>query len=214
MNGRNGRVPAVLGTASGTLVLVALLWFLGLDVLHALALGAAAAAVIGLRRAPGGNPDQAWPFDSDSRSDIGVRREVARLSWSMQGYESRVQRQSVRRLHEIAAYRLGVRGLDLDDPRDYPGCLAALGERAYRVVSEPDERPMYADFVAAVAALERIAEVEQFGADGRLRSIGRTEGIGPVGGIGGPGTIGGPGAIETMSPPSGFTATAGEEDSR
>jgi hypothetical protein len=74
----------------------------------------------------------------------------------MQGYESRVQRQSVRRLHEIALYRLGEQGLDLEDPRDYLGCQAALGERAYHVVSEPDERPLYADFVAAVSAVEKL----------------------------------------------------------
>ena len=99
---------------------------------------------------------QDWPDPGDSRSDVGARREVARLSWSMQGYESRVQRQSVRRLHEIAGYRLGERGLDLNDPRDYLACQAALGDRAYRVVSEPDERPLYADFVAAVGAVEKI----------------------------------------------------------
>ena len=146
-----------LGVAAGGLLgWGALLWIMGLDIAHALALGAVVVALIGLRRAPAVNTDQAWPEPGDSRSDVGARREVARLSWSMQGYESRVQRQSVRRLHEIAGYRLGERDLDLDDPRDYLACQAALGERAYRVVSEPDERPMYADFVAAVAAVEKI----------------------------------------------------------
>ena len=133
-----------------------LLWILGLDIIHALALGAALVALIALRRAPAVNPHQGWPDAVDSRSDVGARREVARLSWSMQGYESRVQRQSVRRLHDIAGYRLGERGLDLDDPRDYLACQSTLGERAYWVISEPDERPLYADFVAAVAAIEKI----------------------------------------------------------
>jgi hypothetical protein len=133
-----------------------LLWIVGLDIVHALALGAALVALIALRRAPVVNAHEGWPDPGDSRSDVGARRDVARLSWSMQGYESRVQRQSVRRLHEIAAYRLGETGLDLDDPRDFLGCQSTLGERAYRVVSEPDERPLYADFVAAVAAVEKL----------------------------------------------------------
>jgi hypothetical protein len=136
-----------------------LLWIMGLDVIHALALGAGLVALLALRRAPAVNDHQGWPEGGDSRSDVGARREVARLSWSMQGYESRVQRQSVRRLHEIAAYRLGEGGLDLDDPRDYLACQAALGEPAYRVVSEPDERPLYTDFVAAVAAVEKLGSV-------------------------------------------------------
>jgi hypothetical protein len=143
-------------TASAIIVTGALLWAIGLDVVHALVLGAVVVALIDLRRAPAVNTDQAWPDDSDIRSDTGVRREVARLSWSMQGYESRVQRQSMRRLHEIAVFRLGAQGLDLDDPRDYLACRSELGERAYRVVSEPEERPMYADFVAAVAAVEKL----------------------------------------------------------
>ena len=143
-------------TALGLLGLIALLWVMGLDLLHALALGAVLLALIGLRRAPVVNTEQAWPELNDQRTDVGVRREVARLSWSMQGYESRVQRQSVRRLHQIATYRLGLQGLDLDDPRDYLACQAALGDRAYAVVSEPDDRPMYADFVTAVAAVEKL----------------------------------------------------------
>ena len=158
-------------SAIGLLVGTALLWAMGLDVVHALALAAGLVALIGLRRAPAGNADQGWPGGSDERSDVGVRREVARLSWSMQGYESRVQRQSGRRLHAIAAYRLGERGLDLEDPRDYLSCLSALGERAYRVISEPDERPLYADFVAAVAATERLDQ-----------TVGQGPGTGSVGG--------------------------------
>jgi hypothetical protein len=149
--------PQAVGlTALGLLGWIALLWIMGLDLLHALALGAVLLALIALRRTPVVNTEQAWPELNDQRTDVGVRREVARLSWSMQGYESRVQRQSVRRLHQIAAYRLGLRGLDLDDPRDYLACQAALGDRAYAVVSEPDERPMYTDFVTAVAAVEKL----------------------------------------------------------
>lgn len=149
--------PQTLGlTALGLLGWIVLLWIMGLDLLHALALGAVLLALIALRRAPVVNTEQAWPELNDQRTDVGVRREVARLSWSMQGYESRVQRQSVRRLHQIATYRLGQQGLDLDDPRDYLACQAALGDRAYAVVSEPDERPLYTDFVTAVAAVEKL----------------------------------------------------------
>jgi hypothetical protein len=151
---------AVGTTLAGILGWGALLWIMGLDVVHALALATAVTTLIGLRRSPAVNADEGWPSIADTRSDSGVRREVARLSWSMQGYESRVQRQSVHRLHEIAAFRLGEQGLDLEDPRDYLGCKSALGDRAYRVVSEPDERPLYADFVAAVGAVEKIGSTQ------------------------------------------------------
>jgi hypothetical protein len=154
-------VPTLAVSAVALLGCGLLLWIMGLDVIHALALGGGLMALIGLRRAPAVNAHQDWPDPGDSRTDVGARREVARLSWSMQGYESRVQRQSVRRLTQIAAYRLGERGLDLDDPRDYLACQSALGESAYRVISEPDERPLYADFVAAVAAVEKIGAVKK-----------------------------------------------------
>lgn len=151
----NGRRAVLSGI--GILLSSGLLWLLGLDLLHAFILTAVVAAIIGLRHSPAVNVDQSWPTDGDARADTGVRREVARLSWSMQGYEARVQRQSVRRLHSIAVYRLSEQGLDLTDPRDYLACQVALGERAYRVISEPDERPPYADFVAAVTAVEKLA---------------------------------------------------------
>jgi hypothetical protein len=154
--------PRVLGrTAIGLAVAGAVLWGMGLDPVHALVLGAALVALIALRKSPAVNNDQAWPDEVDSRSDTGVRREVARLSWSMQGYESRVQRQSVGRLHQIAVYRLGELGLDLDDPRDYLACESALGVRAYQVVSEPEVRPLYPDFVAAVGAVEKLSAGQQ-----------------------------------------------------
>lgn len=145
-----GRIAAGIGVA------VVVLWAMGLDLVHAVVLAAALVALITLRRVPAVNDDQIWPDEDDTRSDTGVRREVARLSWSMQGYESRVQRQSVRRLHDIAVFRLAERGLDLDDPRDYLACESAVGVRAYQVISEPAVRPLYDDFVAAVAAVEQL----------------------------------------------------------
>lgn len=148
---------ALVQTVIGLVIAVAVLWGMGLDLVHGVVLGAALVALIGLRKSPAVNNDQAWPDEEDTRSDTGARREVARLSWSMQGYESRVQRQSVGRLHQIAVYRLGELGLDLDDPRDYLACESALGVRAYQVVSEPDVRPLYPDFVAAVGAVEKLA---------------------------------------------------------
>lgn len=104
-------------TAIGMLVALLVLWALGLDLLHAVVLAATTLALMALRRSPAVNDGQEWPVEEGTRSDTGARREVSRLSWAMQGYESRVQRNSVARLHQIAAYRLGERGLDLEDPR-------------------------------------------------------------------------------------------------
>lgn len=167
-----GTPRAALMAIVGILGWAALLWAMGLDLGHAVVLSAAVVALIGLRRAPAVNSMESWPNDGEARSDVGARREVSRLSWSMQGYESRVQRQSVRRLSGIAAFRLGEQGLDLDDPRDYLACQSVLGERAYRVVSEPDERPLYADFVAAVRAVEELGGATAIGPDGSGRGRG------------------------------------------
>ncbi|MDN5770766.1 MAG: hypothetical protein L0H24_07725 [Microlunatus sp.] len=165
---------SVVGHVVATVVATLVLWAVGLDLLHAFVLAAVVVALAALRLAPAVDPSQGWPRVSDQRSDAGVRREVARLSWTMQGYEARVQRHSVRRLHALAAARLDERGMDLDDPRDYLGCQSALGTTAYRVVTEVDERPRYAEFVAAVTAVENLRPTANPGAAAAVhREVGR-----------------------------------------
>ena len=59
-------------TALGLLGWMALLWIMGLDLLHALALGAVVLALIGLRRAPVVNTDRTDAPDSSANERVSV----------------------------------------------------------------------------------------------------------------------------------------------
>lgn len=133
--------PRDVGTAAIGLLTVSLLAFgIGLDWPEAVLIGLTAVALLGLRRLPSTNADEDWPMRPDAPDDRGVRREVTRLSWSLQGYEDRVERPSLRRLRAVAAPRLRARGLDLDRPEDAEACRALLGPEAYAVVTAGDRR--------------------------------------------------------------------------
>lgn len=132
--------PRDVGTAAIGLLTVSLLAYgIGLDWPEALLIGLTAVALLGLRRLPSTNANEEWPTRPDA-PDRGVRREVTRLSWSLQGYEDRVERPSLRRLRAVAAPRLRARGLDLDRPEDAEACRALLGPEAYAVVTAGDRR--------------------------------------------------------------------------
>jgi hypothetical protein len=152
-----------LGAAVVALLLAAAGFVLGLSWWNSLALGLAAVAAYGLRRPPDVNTDEDWP-DRGERADKGARREVARLSWSLQGFESRVERASVRRLRRIATGRLAERGLTLTAPADAAACRQLLGDRSYALLSTDEgDRPFYDDFREAVGAVERLHPAEAEG---------------------------------------------------
>ena len=87
-----------------------------------------------------------------------MRRDVTRLSWTLQGYESRVERPSVRRLRAVAAQRLAARGLDLESPPTSRPAASALGETAYEVVTADSRAQVDFDtFTEAVSAVEHLS---------------------------------------------------------
>ena len=150
----------VTATIAGAL-LSGLGWVVGLDWPHAALIGICLVAAVGLRRVPSDSVDPSWAPRADERADHGVRRDVARLSWYLQGHESRVERTSVRRLRAIAVRRLGERGLDLDAAADEAACRSLLGARAHAVLTaEPHRRPPFDDFLAAVDAVENLSPHE------------------------------------------------------
>lgn len=115
--------------------------------------GLLAAVLIGLRRL-GADEDEWWPVRHREGWADGARRDVARLSWSMQGFDAKVDSRTARRLSELAAGRLAERGLDLTNPADQPAIVALLGYPTHRVVSQPDDPPPYPIFVHALADIE------------------------------------------------------------
>lgn len=141
----------------GLIAIAVLAWAVGLEWPQAILVSLGIVALLGLRRLPTTNADEGWPARQDDADDRGVRRDVTRLSWTMQGFQARVERPSLRRLRAVAVERLAVRGLDLEHPEDADACRSALGEVAYAVVNaEPRAQVDFDTFTDAVTAVERL----------------------------------------------------------
>lgn len=128
----------------------------GVDLVHCVLLAVGTLLVVQLRRLPQPDGDE-WPERPADPGDRGVRREVARLSWGLHGYESRVDYRSVARLRAIAARRLQPAGVDLDDPDHADRARRMLGPGPYAAVtSDRATPPRYDVFARAVAAVEAL----------------------------------------------------------
>jgi hypothetical protein len=156
-----GLPPSAIGWAVGSLLVASIsAWAIGLEWPEALLIGLTAAALLGLRRLPSTNSDEEWPPRADNAGDRGVRRDVTRLSWTLQGYESRVERPSLRRLRAVAVRRLAAQGLDLEQPADAAACRAILGQQAYEVVTADGQTAVRFDtFTQAVTTVENLVEL-------------------------------------------------------
>ena len=87
----------------------------------------------------------------------GARREVGSVAWSLRSTRGHVSPGASARLHAVAARRLARQGIDLDDPADQERAEAALGPRAYRVVTEPATRS-FSTMRAAIRAVELLTD--------------------------------------------------------
>jgi hypothetical protein len=132
-------------------------WLVGLDLGHALLLGGVGVILFELQQLPDAQPVDAWPVRHDDSVTQGVRREVARLSWGMQGIEARVDHRSVTRLRESAHRRLAGAGIELDEPADADRARERLGALPYQVLtSDRNFRPSFDQFAQTIAAVERL----------------------------------------------------------
>jgi hypothetical protein len=130
----------------------------GVDVAHCFLVALAVVALVQLRRL-GGSDDGGWPDREDDRTDTGVRREVARLSWGLSGFESRVDRRTLAMLRGTADRRLLRHGVDLDDPAAAARARQLLGDQAYATLtSGPGSLPRFDSFTRAVSAVEQLTE--------------------------------------------------------
>lgn len=89
----------------------------------------------------------------------GARREVGSVAWSLRGGRGRVSPLASFRIRTVAARRLARLGIDLEDPADRARAEAALGQRAYRVVSEPAPRS-YGTMRSALRAVDRLGSLD------------------------------------------------------
>ena len=164
---------SVAGSARALLLLAVVFgvtFVIGVDLVHCLLLAVGALVLTQLRRLPPATDDE-WPERPADPSDRGVRREVARLSWGLHGYESRVDHRSVERLYAIAAHRLRPAGIDLDDPADADRARLLLGPGPYAAVtSDRATPPRYEVFARAVAAVEALPSEDRSAVEKRRRS--------------------------------------------
>jgi hypothetical protein len=131
---------------------------IGVDLPHCLLLALGAVALLELRKVSGTRED-GWQDRDDERADAGARREVARLSWGLSGFESRVDRRTLAMLQTTAARRLLRHGVDLDDPSAADRARRLLGDDAYATLtSGPGSLPRFDSFTRAVTAVEQLTE--------------------------------------------------------
>lgn len=155
LSGLRGKAIALtlLGALCGTVA-----WFVGMDALHAVALGFVVLAVGVSWAALPEYSTEPWARE-EHRHDDGSRTDVARLSWSLQARRGRVRMDALRRIRSLASARLISRGLDLDDAQDRAALEALIGPRAYRTLrANPEHAPTPADVSRALDALGALVD--------------------------------------------------------
>ena len=137
----------------------ALLVIVGVDLVHCVVLAIGALLLRELRRLPDVDHELPWPDPPERADDRGVRREVARLSWSLPGSQSRVDRRLMERLRAIADRRLATYELDLGRAADADAIRVLLGPDGYRTMTAGMlSRPSLAQFEHAVSAVEGLSD--------------------------------------------------------
>jgi len=148
LHGRRWYAPGVGVCAALFLAIV------GIDVIHAIALGLAVAAVIHIATSTDLTRDEGWPREPGPGRD-GARGDLAVLAWSMIGRSGRVGEPVKRRLVVLARRRLARIGLDLDVPDDAGAIRDLIGTRAWDVLTlRGDGLPTVPDIEHTVGRLE------------------------------------------------------------
>jgi hypothetical protein len=132
----------VVRVAIIALLVAAICWFFGADVWHSVLFGTVLTAV-GLIVLRGLGPDVgtvSWRAAGSNRH--GARRDVDQLSWAMRGSYGRVDGAAVWRVQRLAAHRLAVHQLDLQNAADRPRIKQLLGRRAYVLLARGERRPV------------------------------------------------------------------------
>lgn len=141
---------------AGVIALPAGAWAIGANWALALMIAGAGGAVVAILELPGRAQDPNWPVPEDVRRD-GGRREVTTLSWMLTSKHGGTDRLAVLRLRDIAAHRLGLRGIDLYSTRDTQRVIELMGSTAHWILATDEHpSPSHRQMVECVAALERL----------------------------------------------------------
>lgn len=133
-------------------------WFSGMDLPHAVGVGAVVGAGGSCLAMLRERPSVTWPDDPVAPRE-GARRDVAQLGWAVQTRSGTVTPEAVRHLRSVAAQTLALHGIDLDDPADRPAVERMLGADVVAIVRRGSAAaPRTAVFRSVLALLERIAD--------------------------------------------------------
>ena len=143
---------AVLGIAFGVAA-----WYLGMDVAHAIGLGAAAFALTACLSALGEVADLVWTVPAPEPRP-GARRDIVQLGWSLGARGGRASPEGVRRLRLVAERALLLRGLDLEDRTADARLEELLGADALRLLRRGSgvAPPRTSEVSAALSRLESL----------------------------------------------------------
>lgn len=131
-----------IGIVVLALVVGAVCWFFGLDVVSSLVIALViVAAGVAWRALPESGPTMDWPV-APAPVRNGNRRETSQLSWSLRTGFGAVDDRIVARIRGIAVNRLALRQLDLDNPGHRASIERLIGEDVYELVSSERTRPV------------------------------------------------------------------------
>jgi hypothetical protein len=118
-------------------LVAALCWYLGVDVWHAVALGAvlATVGVIGLVAADDPRLTSIVSDDERPANRAGARGDIAELSWALRGRYGLVGQNAERRVQRLGRNRLAPYQLDPRVPEDRRAIEQLIGRRACAVLA-------------------------------------------------------------------------------
>lgn len=133
-------------------------WFFGVDVAHAVGIGAVAVAFAGSVALVSDQARVDWSPAPVLPRD-GARREIVQLGRALNGRSGSVAPEAVRRLRTLTAQVLELHGLDLDESADRQAIERALGPEVLHVIRPGTaETPRMGVYVSALSVLDRLTD--------------------------------------------------------
>lgn len=93
-----------------------------------------------------------WPR-AESEAKDGARDDISALSWSFLSRDDAVTQRAVRAVRAATLTRLGLHGIDLDDPEQAAAARTFLGDEAYNFVESRLAHPTLAELGRTVDRL-------------------------------------------------------------
>ena len=130
-----------IGGIGAALLAAVICWYFGVNVWHSILLGCAT-TVAGFAVMAGASTPELRDLNwrHRGRRRVGSRNDIATLSASLRSGWEPVGLTAERRLHQIAARRLALEGLDLRNQDHREAIERRIGRRAHRILIHPTGR--------------------------------------------------------------------------